>query len=110
MACEHTAHENRGGVGVGFGLGVLAGAAIGVAIGLLVAPKEGSRLRRDLARKAGHLRDDAIDQFERAADAAADAAAEAAARGKDVAERARTAVKDGLREVRRYTSASEEPV
>ena len=75
------AHEDRG-IGVGFGLGLLAGAAIGIGLGLLFAPKDGASLRRDLARRARELQDEAKEQVERARGAADDLAA----RGRDVAE------------------------
>jgi gas vesicle protein len=39
-----------------FGLGLLFGAAVGAAIGLLFAPKEGSRLRRDVAGSMGRFK------------------------------------------------------
>lgn len=93
------AHEDRG-IGIGFGLGLLAGAAIGIGLGLLFAPKEGAALRRDLAKRARDLQDEASQQFERAREAADDLTA----RGKDVAERARTAVATGIREARRHAA------
>ena len=55
------AQEDRG-IGVGLGIGLLAGAAIGIGLGLLFAPKEGAALRRDIARRARELQDEAIDQ------------------------------------------------
>jgi gas vesicle protein len=84
--------------GVAFGLGLVAGAAIGVGLGLLFAPKSGAALRRDLARRARDLQDDASEQYERVTEAAG----ELADRGRDVAQRAKTAVATGIREARRY--------
>ena len=96
-----TAHERgASGSGLTFGLGLLAGAVIGVGLGLLFAPKEGAALRRDIAGRARDLRDDANEQFDRVAGAASGAAE----RGRDVAQRARTAVATGIREARRYAS------
>jgi gas vesicle protein len=95
------AYEDRGGsTGIGFGLGLLTGAAIGIGLGLLFAPKEGAAMRRDLAKRARDLQAEANVQFERASGVVDDLAA----RGKDVAERARTAVSTGLREVRKHTA------
>lgn len=84
--------------GVAFGLGLVAGAAIGVGLGLLFAPKSGASLRRDLARRARDVQDDASEQYERVTEAAN----ELADRGRDVAQRAKTAVATGIREARRY--------
>ena len=95
------AQEDRG-MGVGLGIGLLAGAAIGIGLGLLFAPKEGAALRRDIARRARELQDEAIDQFEHAREAAD----KLAARGKDVADRARAAVTTGLNEARRQATAA----
>ena len=54
------AQEDRG-VGIEFGLGLLAGAAIGIGLGLLFAPKEGAALRRDISRRAREWQDEAAD-------------------------------------------------
>jgi gas vesicle protein len=84
--------------GSAFGLGLVAGAAIGVGLGLLFAPKSGAALRRDITRRAREFQDEASDQYERVTEAA-NAVAD---RGRDVAERAKSAVATGLREARRY--------
>lgn len=84
--------------GVAFGLGVIAGAAIGVGLGLLFAPKSGAALRRDVARRARALQDGASEEYGRVTEAAS----ELADRGRDVAQRAKTAVASGIREARRY--------
>ena len=86
--------------GLSFGLGILAGAAIGVGLGLLFAPKSGAALRREISRRARDIQDDATTQYERATEAAGDLAD----RGRDVAQRARTAVNTGIREARRYAN------
>ena len=86
--------------GLSFGLGLVAGAAIGVGLGFLFAPKSGAALRRDIARRAREIQDDAADQYDRASDAAHDLAG----RGREAARHARTAVATGIREARRYAN------
>ena len=98
MAHDHDLNTGTGTSGVAFALGLLAGAAIGVGLGLLFAPKEGAVLRREIARRARDLREDASEQIERATEAADDLVG----RGRDVAQRARGAVSSGIREARRY--------
>lgn len=49
-------HDYETGRGSGFLIGLLCGAAVGATVGLLLAPKTGSELRRDLADGAGRLR------------------------------------------------------
>lgn len=98
MANDH--NDGAGRSSVAFGVGLLAGAVIGVGLGLLFAPKEGAALRRDIARRARDLRDEADEQYGRVAEAAGDLAG----RGRDVAQRARTAVATGIREARRYAN------
>ncbi len=51
MACES---------GKGSGFAFLAGAALGAAAGLLLAPKKGSELRKDLAIKADEAYDKVV--------------------------------------------------
>ena len=98
MAQNHDFNTETGSSGAVFALGLLAGAAIGVGLGLLFAPKEGAALRRDIAKRARDLRDDAGQQIDRVTEAADDLVE----RGRDVAQRARTAVSSGIREARRY--------
>ena len=98
MAQNHDLNTGTGTSGAAFALGLLAGAAIGVGLGLLFAPKEGAALRRDIAKRARDLRDDAGQQIERVTEAADDLVE----RGRDVAQRARSAVSTGIREARRY--------
>ena len=88
------------GSGIAFGIGLLAGIVIGAGFGVLFAPKDGAALRRDISRRARDLQDEAAEHFERATDAAGDLAD----RGRDVAQRARTAVATGVREARRHAS------
>ena len=98
MAQNHDVNTETGSSGAVFALGLLAGAAIGVGLGLLFAPKKGAALRRDIAKRARDLRDDAGQQIDRVTEAADDLVE----RGRDVAQRARTAVSSGIREARRY--------
>lgn len=94
MAQDHDFNTGTGASGVAFALGLLAG----VGVGLLFAPKEGATLRRDIAKRARDLRDDAGEQIDRVTEAADDLVE----RGRDVAQRARSAVSSGIREARRY--------
>ena len=94
-------YPSSGTPGLAFALGVLSGAAIGVALGLLFAPKDGAAMRHDIARRSRDLRNDAGGQLDRMT-AAADDLVE---RGRDVAQRARTAVSTGIREARRQGAA-----
>jgi gas vesicle protein len=98
MAQDHDFDTGTGTSGVAFALGLLAGAAIGVGLGLLFAPREGAALRREIAKRARDLRDDAGEQIDRVAVAADDLVG----RGREVTERARSAVASGIREARRY--------
>ncbi len=95
------AHDN-GGNGIGFGLGLAAGVLLGVGVGLLMAPKEGAALRRDLADRARRLREDA-EGFGRDMGNSAKGAAE---QGSEFASRVRTAATEGLREARRHMEES----
>src|SRR5690242_1578442 len=92
--------DDRSGMVSAFAAGLIAGAAIGVGLGLLFAPKSGAALRRDVARRARDLQDAASDQYERASDTAG----EWASRGRDAADRAKSAVATGIREARRYAN------
>lgn len=96
------AHDNGNGsnTALGFTIGLVAGAVLGVGLALLLAPKEGEALRRELGERVKKLKDDAMDTYRQAADVAAEWAEE----GADVAERVRTAANDGLREVRRHAA------
>ena len=102
MARNHDLSTGTGTSGAAFALGLLAGAAIGVGLGLLFAPKEGAALRRDIAKRARDLRDDAGQQIDRQIDRVTEAADDLVERGRDVAQRARSAVSSGIREARRY--------
>ena len=81
---------DRSNAGLAFGLGLVAGAMIGLGLGLLFAPKDGAALRRDLAKRARELQEDAAGWYEEAASAASDLAE----KGKEAAQRARTGMED----------------
>ena len=98
MAQNQDFNSGTGFSGAAFALGLLAGAAIGVGLGLLFAPKEGAALRRDIAKRARDLGEDAGQQIDRVTEAAD----ELVERGRDVAQRTRRAVSTGIREARRY--------
>jgi gas vesicle protein len=99
------AYENNGS-GIGFGLGLAAGLVLGVGVGLLMAPKEGAALRRDIADRARRLRDNA-EGFGRDVGQSARGMAE---HGGEFASRVRTAASEGLREARRHMEHAEESV
>ncbi len=61
---EHGGHD--------FLYGLMAGAAIGAAIGLLLAPKTGAELRRQLGESAERFRKQADETYRRAATAVDD--------------------------------------
>lgn len=104
------AHEPSGGsdrTAIGFAYGLVAGAVVGAALGVLLAPKEGRALRRDIGERARALRDEARRLADEAANKSrrvGDVALEWVDRGKEVAERARMAASEGFREARRHAS------
>lgn len=51
--------ENKGSVTSGFFMGVLVGGAVGAVVALLLAPKSGKELRRDIAETGEDLMDKA---------------------------------------------------
>jgi gas vesicle protein len=97
--------ENNGN-GIGFGLGLAAGLVLGVGVGLLMAPKEGAALRRDIVDRARRLREEA-EGFGRDMGRSAKGMAE---HGSEFASRVRTAASEGLREARRHMEHAEESV
>jgi gas vesicle protein len=56
--------------GVGFAAGLLTGAVVGTALGLLLAPRSGVALRRDINRSVGTLRDAVAGRYRELADRA----------------------------------------
>jgi gas vesicle protein len=87
-------YDRGGNAGLAFGLGLVAGAMIGVGLGLLFAPKDGAALRRDLAKRAKELQDDAAGWYDQATAVAQEVADDLVDVGRDAAERARTAVNE----------------
>lgn len=98
-------NEHDGNTGLAFGIGLLAGAVIGVAAGFVLATEEGRDVRRKVGDKARTLRHEANARYRRAGSAAG----EWAERGRDVAERLRTAAAEGLREARKHSAAPRDP-
>ena len=92
--------------GIGFRLGLAAGMVLGVGVGLLMAPKEGAALRRDIADRARRLREEA-EGFGRDMGRSARDVAEHSG---EFASRVRTAATEGLREARRHMDHADEPV
>jgi len=84
-----------------FTIGLVSGVALGAALGLLLAPKDGEALRKDIGERARRLKDDASDGYRRVGEFARAVADQ----GADLAERARAAGTEGLREVRRHVDA-----
>jgi gas vesicle protein len=73
----HTTHEGvRDSLDSGrtFVLGLVCGAAVGAALGLLLAPKSGVELRRDMTNSAQRLRRRAYDAYDGASKSMADVA------------------------------------
>jgi gas vesicle protein len=79
--------ESSGG---GFMAGLFTGALLGAGLGLLLAPKAGSELRRQLKMRAGDLADTAEEGYRRAADTVNDLSG----RGRDLADRGREMGRD----------------
>ena len=98
--------QDNNGSGIGFGLGLAAGLVLGVGVGLLMAPKEGAALRRDIADRARRFREDA-EGFSRDMGRSAKDMAE---QGSEFASRVRMAASEGLREARRHMDHAEESV
>lgn len=106
--------------GGGFIVGLLAGTVFGAGLGMLLAPKAGSELRRDLADQAATLKNNASKTYRDAAEGAASWATKAqetagdlsskasqvagdwAERGKAADQTARDAAAKGAQEADRY--------
>ena len=65
------AHDENG-LTKGLLLGFLAGSVIGAVTALLLAPKSGKELRRDIKKKTDELKEVAQNQFQQARDKAGD--------------------------------------
>jgi gas vesicle protein len=102
------AHDDTNASGGGalfFAIGLVSGVALGATLGLLLAPKDGASLRKDLGERAKKLRDEASDGYRRVEEAARVAAEQ----GTKIAERARVAAAEGLREARRHMDSPRSP-
>jgi len=113
-------NQNNDYGGGGFMMGLLAGTVLGAGLGMLLAPKAGFELRRDLTDQAATLKNNAAKTYRDAAEGAASWAAKAqeaaddltskasqaagdlAERGKTVYETARDAAAKGAQEADRY--------
>lgn len=103
MEREYNGSGERAVMALGFGF--VAGLVIGVGVGLLVAPKDGETLRHDLKERAKDLKDAAGEHARRATEVAEDLFT----RGREAADRVRTAATEGLREARRHTTPRPDP-
>jgi gas vesicle protein len=98
-----TEHYDRTETGAnGFIVGLFAGTLIGAGLGLLLAPKSGAEMRRQLRSRAGDLADAAEDTYRRAADTATDYAQRGRDLGRDVYDRSRETVSKAAEEVEGY--------
>lgn len=94
--------DGNGNVVIGVGMGLVAGAALGIAVGLLLGTEEGRAWQRDLRTRATKLKDTSIDEVDAVV-------GEWTNRGKEVAQRVRTAATEGLREARKHATAPRDP-
>jgi len=94
--------DGNGNTVIGFGIGLVAGAVFGVGVGLLLATEEGRAWRRDMAIRASRLKDTSANEVDAVV-------GEWASRGKEVAQRWRTAATVGLREARKHAVAPRDP-
>ena len=89
-------YERPEGNGNSFMMGLFAGTLLGAGLGLLLAPKSGSELRRQLRARAGELADSAEEGYRRAADTASNLAD----RGRDLLNRGRELGRDAYNRTR----------
>jgi len=80
--------------GGGFMMGLIAGTMFGAGLGMLLAPKAGSELRRDLADQAATLKNNASKTYRDATEGAATWAAKAQEAAADVTNKASQAAAD----------------
>ena len=78
MAYEYDRYDDEGSGGGAFLMGLIAGAVLGAGIGMLLAPKAGSELRKDLGDTASRLRDRAAEGYTAASSRVADASSRVA--------------------------------
>jgi gas vesicle protein len=98
-------NDSNGNTVLGLGIGLVAGAVLGVGIGLTLATKEGRAWRRNLRARARKLKNHTLNEYGRVDDIVG----AWTTRGKEVAERLRTATAEGLREARRHAVAPRDP-
>ena len=93
-------YEN-GGSGGGFMIGLLTGTVLGAGIGMLLAPKAGAELRDAISEQAKNLSNVASEQYKKASETAGTWAE----RGREMVDKARTAMSREAEE-RGYASGS----
>jgi gas vesicle protein len=86
---EHSEHGGHVGTAVTF---LLIGLGAGALIGLLLAPKSGEEMRKDLRRRYKDARDTVEEWAEDATEAAKDAAEDVMERGSEIADEVRKRV------------------
>jgi gas vesicle protein len=89
---------------LGFGLGLMTGITVGIGVGMLLAPREGAVLRRQLGEQTKRLRDDATAIGRNVSSATS----QLAEQGTDLARRVRVAAGEGIREARRHMETGHE--
>ena len=97
---------------VTLGACLAAGFVVGAVAALLLAPTSGPKLRSDIAGKARDLKAASAARFRRAGHAAkvlSGAATDWVEQGRDLADRARSAAGEGLREARRHMTLATDP-
>jgi len=95
---EHSEHGGQAGTAVTF---LLIGLGAGALIGLLLAPKSGEEMRKDLRRKYEDARETVGEWADDAKEAAKEAAEEAMERGSEIADEVRKRVGPVARGFRR---------
>jgi len=98
MANGSDRFESESGNGGSFVMGLLTGTVLGAGLGMLFAPKSGSELRNQLSDQAGTIANQATDGYKKATENAA----EWVDRGRDMYDKAKTAVSRGADEAQRY--------
>ena len=98
MANGSDRFESESGNGGSFVMGLLTGTVLGAGLGMLFAPKSGSELRNQLSDQAGNIANQATDGYRKATENAA----EWVDRGRDMYDKAKTAVSRGADEAQRY--------
>lgn len=97
---HHADHHDR--QGSSFMMGIMAGTAIGAGLALLLTPRDGRAMRRDLADGAHRLGE----QFTHGADVVRERARRVADSASDLIDRGRSAYHDAADEVRHASTGS----